>query len=63
MKLKESYAKEMQERLNDLYNDKTVSKEELRNICLADIVIMLALIADILEGRNADAQSEDRPDA
>ena len=55
MKQKESYAKEMQERLSDLYNDKTVSNEELRNICLADIVIMLALIAEILEGRNTDA--------
>ena len=58
MKLKESYAKEIQERLNDLYHDKTVSKEELRNICLADIVIMLALIADILEGKNSDAKTE-----
>ena len=58
MKQKESYAEDMQKRLNDLYQDEAVSREEFKSICIADVVVMLALIADILEGRNVELKDE-----
>lgn len=53
MKQKESYAKQVAELLNN-FSESNSSKKNFQNLCLAEIAVMLGVIADILEGRNIE---------
>ena len=57
MKQKESYSKNMAKMLSD-FAEKTSSKKDFENLCLAQIALALGVIVDILEGRNEDGSEK-----